>query len=329
MKVDGFVLENPTDLFYFTGLQFSRGRLLITKTKTVLFVDGRYKEAAEKGSPFSVKPLEKKALEETLVAGSGKVFGFDHGLSVGAYKELKGVFAKKKKTLKGCDHPTLNVRAIKEKHELEKIKKSAALLWKGFLYVKKQLKVGISEIELARKFEFYVKNYGAEALSFEPIVAFGSNSALPHHHSSARKLKKGELVLIDIGVVVEGYASDMTRTLFFGKISKRLEALYKTVVASQEAALKQCKAGVHVAELDRVARKAMGKDVKHFLHSLGHGIGLDVHEYPSISSKEKKATLESGMVVTIEPGLYLSGVGGIRHEDMVIITKTGHINLFK
>lgn len=329
MKVDGFVIENPTDLYYFLGLRFSRGCLLITERSATLFVDGRYLEVAKKNSPFHVKPLEKKALEEVLQKSKGKVFGFDNDLSIRAHKELKNSFSKKRKKLKGFDHPTLRVRMIKDRKEQDLIKKSSELLWKGFLHLRKKLKVGVSEIELAREFEFFVKKRGAEALSFEPIVAFGSNSALPHHHASQRKLKKNEIVLFDLGVVLNGYASDMTRVVFFGKVSKRIEELYHIVREAHQVALKLCKAGIPIAKLDQAARKVMGKEEKHFLHSLGHGIGLDVHEYPRISSKVKKGKLEEGMVITIEPGLYLSNVGGIRYEDMIIITKTGYKNLFK
>lgn len=329
MKVEGFIIENPTDLYYFTGLRFSRGRFLITERSGVLFVDGRYLEMAKKHSPFPVKPLEEKTLEEVLKKTKGKVFGFDHDLSIRAHKLFKKSFLNANKKLKGFDFPTLRIRAIKDKKELELIKKSSKLLWKGFLHLRKKIKVGISELELSREFEFYVKKMGAEALSFEPIIAFGSNSALPHHHSSHRKLKMNEVVLFDIGVVLNGYASDMTRVIFFGKVSKKIEDLYQTVRKAHQDALKLCKAGVHIAKLDKAARKAMGKDEKHFLHSLGHGIGLDVHEYPRISLNEKKGKLEEGMVITIEPGLYLPNIGGIRYEDMIIITKTGYKNLFR
>lgn len=329
MKVDGFIIENPTDLYYFLGLHFSRGRFLITEKNATLFVDGRYLEVAKKNSPFPVRSLEKKELEEALKKSKGKVFGFDSGLSIKAHKELKTSFTKEMKRLKGFDEPTLRVRMIKDWKEQELIKKSAELLWKGFLHIRNKLKIGVSELELAREFEFFVKKRGAEALSFQPIVAFGSNSALPHHHSSPRKLKKNEVVLFDLGVVLNGYASDMTRVTFFGKVSKRIEELYLIVREAHQAALNLCKAGLPIARLDQAARKVMGKEEKHFLHSLGHGIGLDVHEYPRISSKVKKGKLEEGMVITIEPGLYLPNIGGIRYEDMIIITKTGYKNLFK
>ncbi len=330
MKIDGFIIENPTDITYITGLKLSRGRLLVSKKNAALFVDGRYHEVAKKGSPYPVKKLGKEGLSALLKSWKGvKHFGFDTELSIAAHRAFKTTFTKYKKKLKGFDFPTLKVRAVKDSEELAALKKSADLLWKGFLHMREKLKVGVSEVEISREFEFYVKKQGAEALSFEPIVAFGENSALPHYHSGARKLKRCDVILIDIGVVLNGYASDMTRVVFFGKVPKRIEEIYHIVKKAHLAALQQCKAGAMVSSLDKVARKAMGKEEKYFVHALGHGIGLDVHEYPRISSETHNVELEVGMVITIEPGLYLPGIGGIRYEDMIVITKSGYRNLFK
>jgi Xaa-Pro aminopeptidase len=328
MGVGGFVIENPKDLAYFTGLMMSKGRLLITPKSATLFVDGRYKEAASKSSPYPVKDYGEKPLQNALSKiKSSKRFGFDTSMSVASHSALKKPFSKI--GLKGVDAPTFLVRSIKDRHEIALLEKSATLLWKGFLHIRKKLKVGISEIELAREFEFFVKKKGAEALSFDPIIAFGKNSALPHHHSSSKKLRENEVVLMDLGVVLNGYASDMTRMVFFGEVPKKMQKAYELVRKAANEALKLCKPNVEVAKLDLAARAAMGKDEKHFIHSLGHGIGLDVHEAPLISKKSKKAVLEEGMVITIEPGIYLPNVGGIRYEDMIVITKTGYKNFFK
>lgn len=328
MGVEGFIIEHPTDLAYFTGMRVSRGRLLVGPKTVTLFVDGRYRDVAKKQSPYPVKTLTEQALREALVKLKGvKRYGFDTSLSVAAHQTLKKAFVKR--TLKGVDHPTLVVRAIKDRSELLLLQKSAALLWKGFLYLRKRLRVGVQEDALAREFEFYVKERGAEALSFEPIVAFGDHSALPHHRSGQRKLKRGDIVLLDLGVVLNGYASDMTRVVFFGDVSPRMQEIYAVVRKAHQAALDKCKAGEKVAHLDQAAREIMGKEEKHFIHALGHGIGLDVHEFPRISKESTKEVLQEGMVITIEPGLYLPGIGGVRYEDMVVITKSGYRNLFK
>lgn len=328
--VDSFMIHNTTDIFYFTGVKLSRGKLFISKKSISLCVDGRYTEIAKNSSPFPVRSIERDALIKLWKAPSWKglrIVGFDTSISFAQHKQEKTLFSKLNKKLKACDLPIQKERAIKDATELRYLKKSAELLWKGFLHIKKHLKAGVTELELSHLFEFYCKSHGAEGLSFEPIIAFGAGSALPHYHCGNRKLKTGDVVLIDIGVVLNGYMSDMTRTLFFGSPPKRIQEIDRVVKKAHNEVLKYLKEGVEVAELDLIARKVMGKEEKHFLHSLGHGIGLDVHEYPLISKKTKNVQLEAGMVITIEPGLYLPGVGGVRHEDMVVITKTGYKNL--
>ena len=217
-------------------------------------------------------------------------------LSSQSWKELRVL---------GFDTSTSYLRVEKFKKQLQTLKKQ------------RHLKIG------------YCRNLGAEGMSFTPIVAFGSGSALPHYHTSTRKLKKGDIVLMDLGVRLNGYASDMTRTFFFGEGTKQLQELYQVVEASKEAALNLCRPGVPLSEIDEAARKVMreARLEKHFLHSLGHGIGLDVHESPNFRTDE--TVLVPGMVITIEPGLYLPGKGGVRLEDMVVITKQGHRNLFR
>ena len=329
--VDGFIIEHPTDLTYFTGLKLSRGRFLINQETACLFVDGRYQAIAEKESPYPVKELSRDALGALLADWNrASVFGYDTSLSIADYRLFKPVFAKYSKKLKGFDSPTLKVRAIKDAAELARLKQSADLLWKGFQHLRKEIKTGVSERELAFAFEYYVKKNGAEGLAFNPIIAFGEHSAFPHHYSSERRLKEGEVVLIDIGVVLGGYASDLTRVLFWGPVPKKIEALFQKVEKAHAAALKECRAGVEVVKLDQAARESFGQDQKYFVHSLGHGVGLNVHEYPRISSAEpRQVKLEEGMVITIEPGLYLPGIGGVRYEDMVVITKTGYENFFE
>ena len=327
-KVEGFIIEDPVDLFYFTGIKLSRGRLLIGKGSAHFFVDGRYQEVAKGHSPYPVNQLNGEAIRKSLIEGTQALrYGCDTCMTVKALRELRPLF--KGRTLKGIDAPTAPVRAIKGAEEIRAIRKSGALLWEGLNHVLKGLKRGTTERELSQRFEFYVKSHGAERLSFDPIVAFGPHSALPHHHPSDRELKVGDPVLIDIGVVVDGYASDLTRTVFFGTPSERLHKIYRLVLCAHQSALAACLPGVKVSKLDALARDAMGKEEKHFIHALGHGIGLEVHEYPRIGREGGNLTLEKGMVITIEPGIYIPKVGGVRHEDMVIITDKGFENLFR
>jgi len=323
-KIDLLISENTLDIFYLTGMELSLGKLLVSKDAATLFVDGRYQQAAKDQAACTVKPLKEAALLQPF--NKVKTVGFDEELSFKAAEEWKRLL-KNKCRLKPLEAPILSLREIKDPHEIMLIKKSADLLWKGFLHAKKKLKVGIKEKEIAFEFETFCRKKGAECLSFTPIIAFGANSALPHHHSGERKLKKDDIVLMDLGVQLNGYCSDMTRTFFFGKKTKLLKELYDVVHEAKEAALALCHPETTFKALDEAARKVMRKAKleKYFIHRLGHGIGLEVHESPNLRHEERR--LEPGMVITIEPGLYLPGKGGVRLEDMVVVTKTGHQNL--
>ncbi len=342
LKVDALVIERPLDLAYLTGLKLSAGKLLVHSKETLLAVDGRYRDHAQKQAPVPVIDATKKALLGAFDRPSWKkvrTVGFDaHAFSYKDYLTWKALLAATKKArrittafkLKPLDHPILNLRLIKDEAELRLIEKSAALLWKGFQKIKASLREGMSEQELAVAFEMYCKKEGASSLSFDPIIAFGSNSAFPHYVTGKRRLKRGDLVLIDIGVIVDGYASDMTRVLFFGPSSPRLKKIFSVVKKAQEAALALCKPGVRGSALDAAARAVMAAEgwEEHYLHTLGHGIGLEVHEPPRLSIHHPDVILKPGMVVSIEPGLYFPNLGGARYEDMVIITSSGHRNLF-
>ncbi|WP_420421560.1 M24 family metallopeptidase [Simkania sp.] len=338
--VDCYLCDNPTDIFYLTGMQLSLGRLLINSRSVTLFVDGRYYETAKTKACCNVKKMAEKEVLNLLSSSAWKdvrVVGFDTSTSYIRVEKFKKQLQTLRKTrrlktpyrMKGLVRPIQHLRAIKDASELSLIEKSAQLLWKGFLHAKKQLKVGVEEREIALEFEFYCRKLGAEGMSFTPIVAFGAGSALPHYPTGKRKLKKGDIVLMDLGVRLNGYASDMTRTFFFGEGKKELTQLFHVVKEAKQAALDLCRPGVPLSKLDEAARKVMRKArlEKHFLHSLGHGIGLDVHESPNFRTDDTELT--AGMVITIEPGLYLPGKGGVRLEDMVVITKTGHRNLFR
>lgn len=342
-KVEAYFTANPIDIFYLTGLQVSRGELIVSQKSATIFLDGRYLDSAKKSSPISVTPL----LEPHFLGLFGKpawkdvrLIGFDaEATSYQAYEHLKKRLEKVKKArrlktsfrLKALECPVKKLRSVKEPGEIKLIQKSAELLWQGFEHVRKKLKTGVRECDIALEFEMYCRKKGAESLSFTPIVAFGKGSAFPHYHTGVRKLKKGDIALLDLGVYLDGYASDMTRVIFHGDVSAELHKIYAVVKKAHEAALSKCHPGEKIAALDTAARSVMKEAglENRFLHSLGHGIGLEVHEYPSFSSLGRDTVLEPGMVLTIEPGLYLPGKGGVRYEDMVVVTKNGFQNLFK
>lgn len=339
LGVDGYLCDEPIDIFYLTGMQLSLGRLLVCQKAAILLVDRRYADEAKKHSHCQVGVLSCEYTLSLLATSDWKEvrsIGFDTRNSFGKVEEFKALLRESQKKrrlkkayqMKGLKGAIERMRAIKDLHEINLIKKSASLLWEGFLSVKKELVIGIEEREVALAFECYCRKKGAEKLSFSPIVAFGANTAFPHHHTGKKRLKRDEIVLMDLGVQFNGYASDMTRTFFFGKGKLELQKLYRVVEQSKKAALEICCPGVTLSQLDEAAREVMRKEglEKHFLHTLGHGIGLDVHELPNFRAKDE--VLEEGMVITIEPGLYLPGKGGVRLEDMVIVTKNKHQNLF-
>lgn len=322
------IIEEPTDLYYLTGLTLSTGRLLVSSRPT-LFVDGRYTEMCQKHSPFPVRPLNTP-LEEAV---KGTRLGFDAvATSFQTYEKYKKAL-KKGVALVALDAPVVQLRAVKDVQEIQALKKAALLGSKGYDYACSLLVEGISEEQVAIELEIFWKRHGATGAGFAPIIAFGENSSMPHYRSGARKLRSGDIVLIDIGVALNHYQSDMTRTLFFGKPKPELLAIHKIVQEAQAQALKRCKAGAKIGEIDAAARDYIAAQghAKHFNHGLGHGVGLAVHELPVLKNIAPYATqkLQKGMVVTIEPGIYLPGIGGVRIEDTVVITEEGYIDLTK
>jgi len=332
LGVDACILEDPYDLYYFTGLSLSYGRLWVHKKKAALFVDPRYIEIATKSSYVEPVLLLKEENEKNFLKTiRPEKITFDGAtLSYMRSYELQ-------KFLERCQIPftliakerlTSQVRMIKDPFEIKEIKASANILTKVFLHLRRTIKEGMSEMDVAREFEIYLRQCGAESAAFEPIIAFGKNSAMPHYRAGRTKLKKDSIVLLDLGVVYGKYHSDMTRVLFHGVPNPVLLRLASVVKKAHRAALLLCKPGTKIGALDEAVRIEMRKEnmEEYFTHALGHGIGLETHEPPRLrfDSKDKDLELRAGMVIAIEPGLYLPGKGGIRWEDMVLITKNGY-----
>jgi Xaa-Pro aminopeptidase len=327
---DAWLIEDPLDLYYLTGESFSVGQLWITSNEVLLLVDGRYIEKAKQTLKIPVVLKTWDRVSELIVKNKVKKVAFDAEKTVFSQVELLKRKIGDSISFEPVSLITNELRKQKDKSELQKIKKSAEILWEGYLYIKTLLKEGVVEKEVAKKFEIFCLQKGAEGLSFEPIIAFGENSALPHHRAGARVLQKGDIVLIDIGVVFNRYASDMTRVVFFGKPDPILAKWLDIVIEAEQSAIEMCKADTVIKELDVRARSVFKRyDLEeYFVHSLGHGVGLEVHEPPRIRYDNEAGVLKPGMVITIEPGLYLPGKGGVRYEDMIVITETGCENLF-
>ena len=330
-EIDGFFINNPIDLYYYTGMRMSRGHLYVLKRSSCLFVDGRYLEAASSQNIVAVEQIGQ-AYETAFLKGC-KVLGFDGSFVTHDFLlNLRKTTRKSKTKLLSRPQNLRALRMVKDAAEIRKMKKSAELAYSAYQYIRKKLKPGVTEGELAKKLEIYCLEKGAERMSFEPIIAFGKNSALPHHHPGNTKLKANDIALFDLGVVLDGYCSDMTRVDFVGSESGSLRKLYDVNRAAQRMALAKCKPGVKLKELDIAARRVMkSADLEHlFVHNLGHGVGLEIHEAPSIrfDGPDRNLTLQEGMVITIEPGLYLPGKGGVRYEDTIVITEKGYTNFY-
>src|SRR3972149_7539806 len=333
------LITNPVDLYYLTGLNLSSGKLLVHPKLSLLFVDGRYIQVAEEKRAVPAVLDEADALLRFCERTEAKKIIFDpKATSFLQYQQFKMQIEgfQKKSRLRLSLIPDQiffqRMRLIKDAGELKALQRSAALLWKGYQHILRILKPGITEKDVAREFEIYCLQEGAEKLAFDPIIAFGPNSAMPHYRAGKAKWKKNQIVLIDIGVVLNQYHSDMTRTILPANCDPFLQKMYDTVLQAQQAALKMCRPGVKIGQLDLAARKVMKcmKLEPFFLHSLGHGIGLETHEFPRIRAvgADSDVQLEEGMVITVEPGLYVAGKGGGRYEDTIAITKNGYVNFF-
>lgn len=332
-KIDAYVVEHPIDLLYLTGLSLSLGQLWIFPDEAVLFVDSRYIEAAKQG-PIAAELIGEESLGKWIEKKDIRKVGFDaNSLSYARVQEIKKRVRKRGFSVRwiACNRFVSMVRRKKQVAEIVSIKKSAALLWRGFQFLSSQLKVGITEKDLARKLEIFCLEEGGEGMAFEPIIAFGKNSALPHHRATDQPLREKDVVLIDIGMVVDRYHSDMTRVLFFQGEDPLLRSWYEIIQRAHDAAFEICKEGTCVGDLDARARLVLKEEgvEQYFTHSLGHGIGLETHESPRIreTGEESGMLLVPGMIFTIEPGLYLPGRGGVRYENMILITEEGAENL--
>ncbi len=322
------LIEDPTDLYYLTGLKLSKGVLIIGK-KPILCVDGRYTLVAKHSFPYQVASFEE--LEGIVKEKKPKTVYFDGDKTPYTRYESLKKHLNQEAILEAEHYPLKTLREIKSIHEIALLKKSALINQKALQKAFSFLKEGVTEQEIAKKFMIAALELGAEKTAFDPIIAFGENTALPHHRASIRKLKKHDPVLMDVGIVYQGYASDMTRTCFFHEGSKELMDLRSKVISLQQQILDFVKPGITTKDLADFAKKEIESMGPYkMVHSLGHGLGLEVHEFPRLSLKaEEETILKPGMVITIEPGIYIEGVGGFREEDTVVVTEKGFKNFYK
>ncbi|HIU64752.1 MAG TPA: aminopeptidase P family protein [Candidatus Avacidaminococcus intestinavium] len=320
---DAIILKGTASLRYFVGFTGDDSLLYVTKQQAILITDSRYTLQAKAEAP-DCELLEQKgglwSALKSLGLADMKIAFESLNFTVADYNNLLEVGSRC--SFSGVDLTSL--RIIKDTDEIVKINEAVEIADAAFAALLPQLTIGMTEIEAAAILEFEMRKRGSEAVSFPTIVASGERSALPHGLASNKVINKGEFVTFDFGAIVAGYHSDMTRTIIMGKASERQKYLYNVVLEAQLLGIKEAKAGITGKELDQVVRKFITDAGfgDYFGHGLGHGVGLDIHELP-IASKRGDNLLCENMVLTVEPGIYLGKEGGVRIEDMIVITTEG------
>ncbi|MBI3109656.1 aminopeptidase P family protein [Candidatus Daviesbacteria bacterium] len=328
-KLDAVLISSVSNITYLTGYsnffkEERDGYVLITKNGNYILTHSIYSQSLKNKIPnFEVIEISRreppeKVLQNILGKSTASIGIEEHDLRVYEYKRINKIF----KNLKNFD---LKIkRSIKDKDEIELIARACKVGDEVFKKVLKKIKLGISEKQLVFEIESLIKKENLD-VSFRTIVAFGANASAPHHQSGKSKLKKDQFIVMDFGVIFENYCSDMTRTIFFGKPSAKQRKIYETVLEAQKRAIQLINSGkkIKAKEVDRVAREYIkSKGFPDIPHSLGHGIGLEVHEHPYLSNKSKEE-LKEGMVFSIEPGIYLENLGGVRIEDLFVLENRG------
>ena len=327
-KIDALLISGLPNVRYLTGYTGSNGMVLWTPESITLFTDPRYTIQAGQECSCPVKiargPLHL-AVVQSIRRKRLKRIGFEKArLLYDTYRVLKEALPLGS-SLRPLGPIVDQLRMIKSDLEIEKIRRSVQTNSDAFARAVRHIRIGMSELDLAAELEYQMRKLGAQKAAFETIVASGARTALPHAQPTRERLKGDELVLIDMGACQDGYTSDMTRMLVLGKPSRKVKAMYNAVLGAQLAAIAAVRPGVTAQQVDRAARQALkpaGLD-KAFVHSTGHGLGLEIHEAPRLGKKDK-TPLRAGMVITIEPGAYVQGAGGVRIEDTVLVTETGH-----
>ena len=328
------LIFSEENILYFTGFHSSNGVLLVTDQKALFFTDGRYIEAAQKSvhtcdgvlllESFdqSVLPvLTKEKCKTVLVEGERLSFLRVERLSQKLSCNVDAAM---------LDEKIRSIRKVKTQAETNAILRAQRIAEQALEIIKPKIKTGACERELALELDFTMLRLGAQAISFDTILISGKETSMPHGVPTEKPIARGDFVTIDFGAVVDGYHSDMTRTFAVGAVSDKQRTVYETVLQAQEAAIAALGPGRRCKEIDAISRDIIQQAGYGacFTHSLGHGVGIEIHEFPVLSPKSEE-TLAEGHVVTVEPGIYLPGEFGVRIEDMGMITKNGFYNFTK
>ncbi len=327
---DALLVSYLPNVRYLCGFTGSAGALALSKGRSCLFTDGRYREQAAAevlGTPVAIenRPAVQAAALWLSETADRCLFDSTHVTvaSLGAMRRALET-GKRKSFLHPNEDLLAQLREIKDPDEIEAMREAAALGCRLFDDALSGLVRGVTEMEVAGVLEQGAKRAGADAMSFDTIVASGARSALPHGKATSAPLKRNGFITLDFGVVLNGYCSDMTRTVHLGRVNHEARKVYDSVLEAQLAAVAAVRAGVEAGVVDEAARSVLRRANldQYFIHSTGHGVGIEIHEGPRIAAKQT-SLLRAGMVITIEPGVYLPERFGVRIEDMVLVTKTG------
>jgi len=327
-SLNGYLVTSRADQYYLTGFDGEDGAVLVLPRRVCLLTDGRFAEEAARRCPWASTVVRKGALSEALgrLARRHRLdrIGFEPAsLTVAAHAAFRK--AVRPARLVSVPRAVQALRVIKDAHEIAQLQRAIEVAESAFRTVIRQVRPGMTERAVAADLQREMIRRGASEASFPIIVAVGPRASLPHAVPGDRKIRSGSAVLIDWGAVVGHYRSDLTRVIFVHRIPPRFKRLYRHVREAQEEAIRTIGPGVRMGDVDAVARRRLrkaGLDAR-FTHGLGHGIGLDIHEAPRLAPRVTDR-LAAGMVVTVEPGVYWPGVGGVRIEDDVLVTEDGY-----
>lgn len=333
-NVDGVLIVSETNRRYFTSFPSSDGILLATKNGSVFLTDSRYIEEAQNTVKCCEVEELKRAAEQLPELcqkfGARVLMAESERLSVAQLTSYRKILKGITLTTVGTDKLIDKLRMVKTKEELESVIKAQRIAEKAYDHILGFIREGVTEREIALELDFFMLKNGAEAISFETIAVSGANTSKPHGVPTQKKVCRGDFVTLDYGAVVNGYHSDMTRTVAVGEVSDEQVKVYNTVLEAQLRALATLKEGVKCSAADAAARNYINENGYGdcFRHSTGHGVGLEIHEKPNLSPKSEQV-LRAGNIVTVEPGIYIPGKFGVRIEDLAIITKFSCENLTK
>lgn len=332
-KTDAIIISDPFNMRHISGFAGGEGYVYISGKRKVIITDSRYTEAASKEAKEGFEVLQStvvksdiQIIKELVNADNAKVIGYeDLFLTCNMYNRITGLCGFD--TMQPLGEAVNDLRIIKTEDELYKLRMAESIGDKAFTEILNFIKPGVTELQIAAELEYSMKKNGAEHLSFDTIVASGKNSSLPHAVPTNKLVETGDFVTMDFGCTYDGYCSDMTRTIVVGKASDKQIDIYETVLKAQLEAMKVIRSGVigkevHKVAADVIAAKGYGE---YFGHGLGHSVGLYIHENPRFSPAENRQIM-ANTIETVEPGIYIPDFGGVRIEDMIVVTENGFEN---